>query len=317
MNTARALAACVLLLASGCAGLQSYGRSRAADLADCVPVSIAKGWGFSFSVKATPFFHVGLGTPVVSTRYGFEDRVFYGSWREYQTAFPFTPFARQLGTLPPRPYGANERRGFGDGIPLMYRWQVIRDAPSGEGRLQGNYEPRLRQWGRHPPVGREMGGAFVIPEYRRALVWRDLRDEQGDANPLAMVGSPTRATLWEATRNGEDLPQAWDLFEGDIFIGIVGVRVGLRPLEFIDLIAGLFTIDIMGDDIRSVSTATPQPLPEPLPPPEPPEPPEPPALHEPSQPAEPTEPTEPLEPDEEPTTDGDEPAEDGDVPDDR
>jgi len=263
MKTARVLAACVLLLASGCSSMGGYGRSRVADLLDVVPVSIATGWGLSFSVKATPLFHVGLGTPVVSKRYGYEDRVFHGTWREYQTAFPFTPFERQLDTLPPRPYGANDGRKFGDGIPIMYRWQVIKDAPSGEGNLQGNYEPRLRQWGRHPPVGREMGGAFGVPEYRRALDWQDLRLDQGDDDPLGMVGSPTRATLWEARRSGADLPQAWDLFEGDIFFGIVGVRFGLRPLEFLDFMAGLLTIDFMGDDIPAVTSATPQPLPEP------------------------------------------------------
>jgi len=265
MRTGRALAACVLLLASGCAGLGGYGRSRAADLLDVVPVSVATGFGVSFSMKATPLFHVGLGTPVVSNRYGYEDRVFHGIWREYQLTFPFTPFSGRLDALPKRPYGANDGRWFGDGVPIMYRWQVIKDSPSGEGNLQGNYEPRLRQWGRHPPVGREMGGALLVPEYRRELDWQDLRLAQGDDDPLAMVGSPTRATLWEARRSGHDLPQAWDLFEADIFFGIVGVRIGLRPLEFVDLVAGLLTIDFMGDDYPGVVTATPQPLPEPEP----------------------------------------------------
>ena len=232
-----ALAAGLGLLCAGCASWPSYARSRAADAADVVPASIAWGWGISASIQATSFFHVGFGlSPVVSDRWGYADRTFHGVWHEYETAFPWTPFLDDLGGVPARPYGANDDRPTGDGVPIMYRWQIMKDAPSGEGYDGAHWEPVLRVWGRHHPVARETGGAFVVPEFRRALNWRDLRLEQGDEEPLNKLGTPARATYWEASRDGPDLPRAWDLFEVDLFAGILGVRLGVRPLEFFDFL---------------------------------------------------------------------------------
>jgi len=245
-----ALAASLMLLSAGCAGWPAYGRARAADAADVIPVSVAWGYGVSASVKATPLFDLGLGlSPVVSGRYGYADRTFHGVWHEYQTPFPWTIWLDDLGGVPPRPYGANDDRPLGDGVPIMYRWQVMKDGPGGEGYDNAHWEPVLRRWGRNPPVARESGGAFLIPEYRRAINWRDLRLEQGDEEPLNELGTPELATLWEATRDGPDLPRAWDLFEVDLFAGIIGLRLGVRPLEFCDFLVGIVGFDPAGDDI--------------------------------------------------------------------
>jgi hypothetical protein len=259
-----ALAAGLLLLA--CAGCSSpYVRSRLADAADVVPASVGWGWGISVSVQATPLFHVGLGlSPVVSGRYGWADRAFHGRWAEYQTTFPWTFWLEDLNGIPPRPFGANDERPLGDSLPIMYRWQLTKDAPSGEDEDTGHWEPVLRRWARHPPIARESGGAFLIPEYRRAINWRDLRLEQGDEEPLHTLGTPVRATLWEATRDGPDVPLAWDLFEIDIFAAIIGLRIGVRPLEFGDFLAGIAGLDPAGDDIQATTDNLPVP-PPPLP----------------------------------------------------
>lgn len=268
----RTLGSGLLLLSCGCASLDldldpwesstgsvsAYTRSRVADLLDAVPASVGWGWGIGGSFKATPLFHVGLGlTPVTDERVGFEDRVFRGHWREYRAQFPWTLLQGPLGILPARPWAANADRRFGDGVPLVYRWQILRDAPSGEGEYPGDREPSERQWGRHPPNGRESGGAFLIPEYRRALAWHDLRLEQGDDDPLITLGSPARATLWEASRDGPDRPQAWDLFEADVSLVLVGLRVGFRPVEALDFLLGIVGIDVLGDDIPPTTSNEP------------------------------------------------------------
>jgi hypothetical protein len=233
-----------------CATASRYGRSRTMDLLDAVPISVGWGFGLSASAKATPLLHLGLGvTPVIEQRFGYEDRSFHGHWHEYQTAFPWTFWLTDFSLAPPRPPGANEGRLFGDGVPIMYRWQIDRDAPSGEGHHRSKWEPQPRQWGRHPPIGRESGGALLIPEYRRALDWRDLRTERDDDEQLYTAGAHL-ATLWEVSRDGRDLPQAWDLFEADVFVVFVGLRIGVRPVEFVDLVVGLVGLDPLGDDLR-------------------------------------------------------------------
>jgi len=46
---------------------------------------------------------------------------------------------------------------------------------------------------------------------------------------------------------------AWDLLnvEAGVFLGVVGVRVGVSPFQLIDFILGLATIDLADDDIRT------------------------------------------------------------------
>lgn len=241
-------AALLLLLAAGCADMPLYARSRLADLGDALPMSGAFGWGVSVSVKATPLFHLGFGlTPVVCARAGYSDRTFRGKWHEFYAVMPWSFWLTDISPVPPRP------RGVRDGLleqspPLVYRWQIRRDAPSGEGEYPGGWEPQLRQWGRHPPLSRESQGAFFIPESRHELNWHDLRMAQGDPDPFPNLGTPDHATLWEVSRDGPPVTQAWDLFEVDVFAVFFGLRLGVRPVEFGDLLLGLVGIDFMGDD---------------------------------------------------------------------
>ena len=236
-------------LLPGCAHVSAYGRSRGLDFLDTVPASVGWGWGISASFEATPCFVMGLGlSPVVSWRAGYEDRRLWGAWHEFEAAFPWTIWLTDISKVPPRPPDANVGRIFGDGPPLMYRWQLDRDAPLGEGHHRGRWEPQVRQWGRQPPYGRESGGGFVIPAYRRKLAWKDLHLQQGDNEGLHAIAAPDRATLWVVSRDGPDVPQAWDLFQIDLFC-IAGVRLGFRPVEGVDFLLGIIGIDISHDDV--------------------------------------------------------------------
>ncbi len=266
MRRLPAAAALLLLLATGCS-LPPYARSRLADLGDAIPISVALGWGISADFQATPLLHVGLGlTPVVSRRVGYEDRTFHGRWNEFVACFPWSFWLTDVSSVPPRPRGADIGAWYGP-LPLVYRWEVRRDAPWGEGELPVAWEPQLREWGRYPPLSRETTGALLIPEDRRELNWHDLHLAQGDPEPLSSVGSPTHATLWEVSRDGRELPPAWDLFQADIFLGFVGVRVGFRPWEALDFLTGFFGLDIADDDYSTPDAATPHPAPEPPAPP--------------------------------------------------
>lgn len=237
-------------LASGCQQVSAYTRSRTLDLLDAVPMSVGWGWGVTASIKATPCFQFGLGlSPLVDQRFGFEDRRLWGYWHEFEADFPWSIWLTDISSVPPRPPDADVGRLFGDGPPIFYRWQLDRDAPLGEGHHRGRYEPQPRQWGRNPPYGREEGGGFIVPAFRRKLDWHDLHLEQGDNETMHALSAPDRATLWQVSRDGPDEPQAWDLFEADVFAGIVGLRLGFRPVEVADFFLGIIGIDFMNDDV--------------------------------------------------------------------
>lgn len=253
----RALLLGVLLSAlAGCSAGSEWGRARTLDALDVLPMSVGWGGGIGASVQATPAFALGVGlTPTTSRRAGYADRALHGTWREFRAPLPWSLWVESLEFVPPRPAGAPEGP-LAEGLPLDYLWQVSRDAPSGEGQLAGGYEPLPRHWGRHPPTGRETSGGLLIPSARHALAWTDLRHEQGDEEPLAVIGSPTTATLWSVSRDGRRLPHAWDLFEVDVFAGILGLRVGFRPIELIDAVAGLILLDPLGDDPAPLRSPT-------------------------------------------------------------
>lgn len=241
------LPAALAAFTSGCSAPSSWARSRAADLADVVPMSFGIGWGVAASAQATPLLQLGLGaTPVVANRFGYEDRVMYGAWEEYQAGFPWTWGVRSRVDVPRPPH---DDPWYADSLRLNYRWQRLRDAPGGEGQQEADWEPNLQWWSRHPPVVRESFGAFVWPQRRSWIEFEDLRRSGRDPDPLDLPGPSERASVWAATAVRRPAPRAWDLFELELFLGIAGVRVGLRPVEFVDFVAGIVLLDPLGDDL--------------------------------------------------------------------
>jgi hypothetical protein len=261
MKWSRLAVLSLLVFSSACAGVDTYARSRVADLKDVIPWSISCGWGIGLSVQATPMFQVGLGlSPIHANRWGYDDRVVHGVWRESVVLFPYTLWDDDIkgDMLSP------DETGFPwTAIPIAYRWQLFRDAPEGEGKRNQGYEPNLVGWGRHPPIVRESLGAFIFPATRRWVDFNDLRREQGDRDVLDILGPPARATLWESRRAGRPADRAWDLFEVDVFAGVVGVRLGVRPVEAVDFLLGILGIDILGDDLPRPHVNEPRELPLP------------------------------------------------------
>ncbi len=263
MRWARLAVLSLLVLSSACAGAKTYVRSRVADLQDVVPWSISCGWGLGVSLQATPLLQVGLGlTPIHANRWGYDDRTVRGVWREAEILFPYTLWHDALDADLTAP--DYEQTGFPWwNAPLVYRWQLFRDAPTGEGRRNQDYEPNMQGWGRHPPIVRESLGAFIAPATRRWLDFNEVRREQADPDVLNNLGPPRRASLWESRRAGRPANRAWDLFEADIFAGVIGVRLGVRPVEFVDFLLGIFLVDLLGDDLPVPVSVEPseQPLP--------------------------------------------------------
>jgi len=247
----------LLVVTAGCSGpVGSWGRRRLLDTFDVVPASIAVGWGASASVRASHLLQGGLGlTPVVSRRYGYTDRTVWGLWDEYVAAFPWSLWE---GPLPER---TADHGGWlrGDPARLLYRWQVFRDVPPAERGESSPWEPVLTRWGRHPPVGREEYGALLFPPgLRREIRYVDVQREGRDPSPLQSLSAPKTATLWQAERTGNRLTPDWGLLEVDVFFVALGLRVGLRPVELVDLLAGLVGADPMGDDDIGLERASPR-----------------------------------------------------------
>lgn len=251
-----------VLVGVGCSPPGAYWRSRGADLLDVVPVSVATGWGIGGSLQATPLFQMGLSvTPMVSQHYGFADRTFYGRWSEYNLHFPWVFWAEELTGIPELP---SVHDHFGSrGVPLTFRWQAMRDATSGEdaesmrefnsrlgeGTRGHMWEPNAQSWGRHPPIVREWRGAFLLPAQGGLLEFRDARLHQADPDVIAVLGSTERASLWETRRVRRSSSRKWDLFEADALLLFLGLRVGVRPVEFLDLLTGFVMLDPLGDDL--------------------------------------------------------------------
>ncbi len=258
VSAAGRLAGCAAfaLLLGACTG--TWGRSRTADLADSFPFSLGMGPGVSVSVR-TPMVSIGV-TPVQvrSDRIGYDDRLIHGSWREYQTGLPWSPWLDDLDDVPRAP--ESDSPWWRRGVPLMYRWRAKRDSYK-DVLPSTPHEPEVETWGSQPPVGRETLGALLTMSENRAIEFRDLRRLEAGADdaPLDVVGAPTRGTLWVASRGGRRVPSSWDLFELDVFL-FIGVRAGVRPFEFLDFLTGFVGLDLAGDDLPHPQTFEPEPL---------------------------------------------------------
>ncbi|MDG2148983.1 MAG: hypothetical protein P8N09_05600 [Planctomycetota bacterium] len=251
----------LLLFSGACAGVDTYARSRVADFKDVFPWSVACGWGIGLSMQATPLFELGVGlTTIHSNRWGYDDRIVHGVWRESVVLFPYTLWNQALEPDPQHP----ETTGFPwTAIPIVYRWQIFRDGPGIEGQRNRNLEPNFMGWGRHPPIVRESLGAFIFPATRRWVDFTDVRKDQGDPGVLSILGTPERATLWEARRAGRPAARAWDLFEVDFFALVVGARLGVRPVEAVDFVLGIFGVDFLKDDLPEPHVNVPEKKPLP------------------------------------------------------
>lgn len=241
--------AVVLMASTGCG--TTYGRRVHADLLDSFPVSFAWGFGLGASLTLTPMAQAGISVwPTRAKRYGYQDRIYYGYWREAQMGLPWTPWVGHWWGIPD---DRGDRPWWARSLTLHYRWSETRFGSDAEGRFSWQFPPSKQSWGRYPPLARASYGALGIPADRRRVVYEPIRAE-GEGRPLAAFLPPEGPTVWQATHLGERLPRAWDLFEADIFLLFIGLRVGVRPVEFADFATGLVGFDLLGDDVPSPET---------------------------------------------------------------
>jgi len=205
--------ALLLLITVGSTGCQSsvgrYFHARALDLTDVVPISVAAGYGLSAEARFTPFLGIGVGW-AENWRIG-RDTLRYGPvWWEKERGIPFLRYHRF------QHYAGSTRR-----------------IPTGD-RFWWDQEHRV--------IGNTL---LVIPGVRRS----------GD---LWFPFQPPyyRAEGWEWTPWSKEpvnlLHFSWarEILNAEIgvFLGVVGVRVGIGPVHALDFLLGFLTIDFAGDD---------------------------------------------------------------------
>lgn len=115
------------------------------------------------------------------------------------------------------------------GIPL-YRYYRFQD-----------YEDRL---------ARIPGGIPELPDHHRYRA----------SSAVFVPGFPQDSLFWFPLFPPYYLPASWTWtdwtamellnVEAGVFLGVVGIRVGVAPLQALDFVVGLFTLDMAGDDVR-------------------------------------------------------------------
>lgn len=212
----------LMTLATGCSSssVGRYFEARALDLTDVVPISVAVGYGLSAEARVTPFVGLGLGW-AENTRYGRDNLRFGPVWWE------------------------KER-----GIPILRYWRY----QDYEGR-----ETRIAIGDRHwwDQQSRVIGNTLiVIPGVRRdGDLWFPFL-------PPYFIKENWEWTYWSKEPINL-LHFAWAIeilnAEVGVFLGCVGVRVGVGPVQALDFLLGLFTIDFVGDDPHEHHVVWPDP----------------------------------------------------------
>ena len=113
----------------------------------------------------------------------------------------------------------------------------------------------------------QIGKLDFATKHWGALLWGSERETLGEFNPHdPRVARPDQADLTEPARydagivsivKGNDPPPKLQYVECNklIYLGWIGLYAHCRPLDMLDFILGWTTIDIMGDDNRSVPKA--------------------------------------------------------------
>lgn len=244
----RGLLLCALVSAAGCGtNLARYGHSRALDLMDSVPVSVAGGIGLLAQVRATPLVGLGIGY-ANTTRVGSDDQRFGPIWTEKERGFPIVTYYRV------QTYDGREGRWAG-GDPIWW---------------SETYRARASSWIVLPGFPRE--GDVLVP--MPGPTDPPVRDLWNFEPWLPFKPAYHHRAHWH-----------WPWFswtnllnvEAGIVAGPVGLRLGVSPIQLVDFVGGLFLLDFALDDVRSYPILWPDPDAPPSFPDDPGDPPPPPA----------------------------------------
>ncbi len=230
----RAHSAVLLLLSlalAGCRGtnLGRYGSSRALDFMDSIPVSVGGGLGLLAEVRATPFVGLGIGYADM-VRAGIDDQRFGPLWTEKERGYPIVTYYRIQAYV-----DREDRWSGGDA-----NWR------------DEEYRGRGSSWIILPAFPRD-GESFVplpgpLDKPEREL-W--------NFDPWLPFTPPY--VQWVAYE--------WPLYswvnilnvEVGVDVGVVGLRVGVSPIQLLDFVGGIFLFDFARDDVREYPTLWPDP----------------------------------------------------------
>jgi hypothetical protein len=227
----RALLLLAVTAICGCAGtnLERYGRSRALDFADSLPVSVAGGLGLLVQARVTSLAGIGLGY-ANTTRYGFDDQRFGPVWSEKERGVPVLSYYRV------QHYEGREKRWSG-GDPKWW---------------SESYRARASSLIVLPGFPREGDVLVPIPGPL-------------DAPAVDLWNFEPWIPFFNAYHHRA--PWHWPGFswvnltnvEVGIVLGPVGLRLGVSPIQLVDFIGGIFLYDFALDDIRSYPVLWPDP----------------------------------------------------------
>jgi len=226
----RGLLLCGSLALAGCStNLGRYGHSRALDLMDSFPASVATGMGLLAQVRVTPLVGIGLGY-ANTTRYGTDDQRFGPVWTEKERGIPIVSYYRiQI-------YLDREDRWSG-GNPLW--WPEA-------------YRARASSWIVLPGFPRE--GDVLVP----IAAPLDPPDEDlWNFEPWLPITAAYHSPVhWHWP------DYSWTNLlnvELGVVLGPVGARLGVSPIHLVDFIFGIFRFDFAMDDVRTFPVLWPDP----------------------------------------------------------
>lgn len=209
MKTARrSLALALTLVGIGCAP------GRVADLKDSGRLGVGLALGLSADAKLGDLTHPALGVVSAAAMVGFESRDIEGTWYEARVSDPYAAYwYRRAGESWGYALNSSGWRGTWESIDWLDALDEL-DEPIDQSPLS--------------ETGMTFGGE-VLKGSLAASRW------------LPLPGGPEQLSpLWRFN-------SASDLQLGATLL-LVNVRVGLNPLELLDLLLGLGGYDLAGDD---------------------------------------------------------------------
>lgn len=155
---------------------------------------------------------------------------------------------------------------FGGGLSTTLSVTPFLHTGLGYHRAPFSYGLRPKRWGLS---SREETAQLVllgfddrsIEEGTRRKIWtpKDEKLAQSDLRLQTMSMLVGRRWLPGPCLGGPSItpaPATWLDCEASVFIGVVGIRAGLAPIEFVDFLLGWFGVDILADDLAPARAAT-------------------------------------------------------------
>ena len=126
------------------------------------------------------------------------------------------------------------------GVPLGYHDSILRLGKEDKHWRRFDWPEKAIGWGLKGRTMMSVGGDVCVDRYMSFLAWRE--DNQGR--------EPPAWDIWEGASPGPVRGRVEDntWLEAEAFLGVIGVEVGVNPLELLDFLLGWLRIDVCQDD---------------------------------------------------------------------